>query len=93
MANRCWQTSDRPAEEVIEVCASTRNDYLRKCGFSPSQWFLGRNPRHVGSLADVDEQKNFAEQSQICSDPQFSEKVVLRKQAAKAFVEEHSKDI
>ena len=35
MAQRCWRTSSRPAEEVIEACASVRNQQMRKNGFSP----------------------------------------------------------
>jgi hypothetical protein len=50
MARRVWKTSPRPPEEVIEACASIRNDQLRKAGYSPSQWFLGREPRQAGAL-------------------------------------------
>ena len=93
MANRCWPGTDRPPEEVIEMCATTRNEQLRKHGFSPAQWFLGRDSRHVGMLADLDEQRNFAAQSQILSDPSFASKIRLREEAAKAFHEEHAKDV
>ena len=68
MANRCWPSTDRSPEEVIEVCATTRNEQLRKHGFSPAQWFLGRDSRHTGMLADLDEQRNFPAQSQILAE-------------------------
>lgn len=93
MARRVFKTSDRSPSEVIEICCSVRNDQLRKCGFSPSQWFLGREPRHAGSLADMDQQVNPAVQSQVLGDPNFANSVLLREEAAKAFLEEHSKDI
>jgi hypothetical protein len=41
MAQRCWRTSSRPAEEVIEACASVRNQQMRKNGFSPCTMVLG----------------------------------------------------
>ena len=93
MARRIYKTSDRSPSEVIEICCSVRNDQLRKCGFSPSQWFLGREPRHAGSLVDMDQQVNPAVQSQVLGDPNFASSVLLREEAAKAFLEEHSKDI
>ena len=64
MAQRVWRTTQgRSPEEVIEMCGSVRNHYLRKCGFSPSQWFLDRDPRHAVSLADIGEQNNPETQS------------------------------
>ena len=93
MACRVWQDSNRPPEEVIEVCSSVRNDQLRRCGFSPSQWFLGRDPRHAGMLDDIDQQRNFAAQSQFFQDPSFAAQVLLRETAKKAFQEEHAKDV
>lgn len=93
MAVRTWRTTTRDPKETIEMCATVRNDYLRKCGFSPSQWFLGREPRHAASLADVDEQQNIASQSQVLADPEFASKVQLREEASKAFMEEHAKEV
>eukprot|EP00435_Cladocopium_sp_Y103_P065222 s43_g27.t1 len=93
MAQKVWRTTHgRSPEEVIEMCGSVRNDYLRKCGFSPSQWFLGREPRHAASLADVDEQHNPVTQSQVLADPKFASLVMLREQACQAFLEEHAKE-
>ena len=93
MAQRVWRTTHgRSPEEVIEMCGSVRNDYLRKCGFSPSQWFLGRDPRHAASLADIDEQSNPVTQSQVLADPKFAARVMLREQARQAFLEEHAKE-
>ena len=93
MAQHVWRSGvDASPEEVIETCAGIRNEQLRKHGFSPVQWFLGREPRHTGSLADVEEQLNPATQSQILDDPTFAAKVRLRDQAAKAFLDEHAKD-
>ena len=43
-------------------------------------------------LDDVDEQRNFPVQSQVLAEPEFKSKVLLREAAAKAFLEEHSKD-
>ena len=42
MAMRIWRTTTRSPKETIEMCVTVRNDYLRKCGFSPSQWFCGK---------------------------------------------------
>ena len=92
MCQRMWQTTERPPEELVEMCASVRNDHLRKCGYSPSQWFLGKEPRHAGMLTDMKEQENIVTQSQFFSDPQFASIVLLREEAAKAFYEEHAKD-
>ena len=58
MAQRCWQATSRPAEEVIEICASIRNEHLRRNGFSPSQWFLEVNPRHAGMLDQIEDLEN-----------------------------------
>ena len=93
MAQRVWRTTSRPVKEVIETCATTRNEQLRRCGFSPSQWFLGKDSRQVGMLRDLDEQNNIATASQVIESPDFYEKVRLREQAAIAFHEEHAKDI
>ena len=93
MARRAWRSSDRPVEEVIEVCSSIRNQFLRKAGFSPSQWFLGHDPKSAGWLIDVDEQNNAAVQSQILTDPSFHAKIRLREEVAQAFHEAHAKDI
>ena len=43
MAQKCWRSSNRPPEEVIEACCAIRNQQMRKCGFSPAQWFLGQD--------------------------------------------------
>eukprot|EP00435_Cladocopium_sp_Y103_P013473 s905_g3.t1 len=93
MARRAWKTSPRPPEEVIEACASIRNDQLRKAGHSPSQWFLGREPRQAGALENIEEQYNPVSQSHVLSDPSFAARMALREQAAKAFIEEHSRDV
>ena len=90
---RVWRTTTRSPKETIEMCATVRNDYLKKCGFSPSQWFLGREPRHAASLADVDEQQNIASQSQVLADPEFAAIVHLREEAGKAFMEEHAREV
>ena len=34
---------------------SEKNEYLRRGGFSPSQWVLGRAPRGVGHMLDDEE--------------------------------------
>ena len=93
MARRVWRTTSRPPEETIESCCTARNEQLRKCGFSPSQWFLGRESRHAGLLSDLGEQQNLASQSQVLADATFAAKVHLREQAALAFHEEHAKSI
>ena len=93
MAQKVWKTTRRPAREVIETCSSVRNEQLRRCGFSPAQWFLGQDSRHVGMLMDLDEQQNIAVASQIIEDPDFYAKVRLREAACEAFHKEHAKDI
>ena len=92
MAQRVWQDTDRPAAEVIEACASIRNQQLRKHGFSPCQWFLGQDSKHADMLNDVEEQRDFPMQSQILAEPRFQARVQLRENAARAFLEEHAKD-
>lgn len=92
MAQRVWQTTSRPAEEVIETCASVRNQQLRKHGYSPSQWFLGHDSKHPAMMSDVEEQVNYPVQSQVLSSPSFHAKVLLREEACRAFVEEHARD-
>ncbi len=93
MAQRVWQSSDRPAKEVIETCASVRNQQLRKHGYSPCQWFLGHDTKHPAMLHDVEEQRNFPVQSQVLANPDFLASVKLREEAARAFIEEHSRDV
>ena len=92
MAQKCWRSTSRPPEEVIEACSARRNQQLRKNGFSPNQWFLGHDVRIAGWLGDVDEQHNYPVQSQVLSDPEFADRIRLREEAAKAFIEEHAKD-
>ena len=93
MAQRVWRTTQgRSPEEVIEMRGSIRNGYLRKCGFSPSQWFLGRDSGHAASLADLDEQNNPVTQSQVMADPKYAAQVMLREQACQAFLEEHAQE-
>ena len=66
LAQRVWRACpDASPEEVIESCCTVRNEQLRKHGFSPAQWFLGRDSRHAGALSDVMEQQNPVSQSQI----------------------------
>eukprot|EP00435_Cladocopium_sp_Y103_P055859 s19_g18.t1 len=93
MAQKCWRSSNRPPEEVIEACCAIRNQQMRKCGFSPAQWFLGQDIKMAGWLGDVDQQRNLPVQSQILSDPVFADRIRLREEAAKAFIEEHAKDV
>lgn len=92
MAQKVWRTTSRPAKEVIETCATTRNEQLRRCGFSPSQWFLGRDSRQAAMLRDLDQQNNVATASQALAHPDFYQQVRLREQAAIAFHEEHARD-
>ena len=74
------------------MCATTRNEMLRRCGFLPSQWFLGRESKHPGLLRDIGEQSNLASQSQVLTERDFAERVRVQEEAAKAFIEEHAKD-
>lgn len=92
MAQKVWRTTTRPAKEVIETCATTRNEQLRRCGFSPSQWFLGQDSRQAAMLRDIDQQNNVATASQALAHPDFYAQVKLREQAAIAFHEEHARD-
>ncbi|CAE7223028.1 RE1 [Symbiodinium sp. CCMP2592] len=90
MAKRVWRTTSRPAHEVIETCATTCNEHLRKHGFSSAQWFLGREPRVPASLADVTERDNLATQDAVLSEPDFHAKMHCRQLAAHAFIEAHA---
>lgn len=91
MAQKCWRSTSRPPDEVIEACSAMRNQQLRKNGFSPNKWFLGHDVKLAGWLGDVDEQHNYPVQSQVLSDPTFADRIRLREEAAKAFIEEHAK--
>ena len=93
MAQRAWRTSDRPAAEVIEMCAAVRNEHLRKHGFSSAQWFLGREPRVPGSLADLTERDNLATQDAVLTEPDFAQKMHCRQLAAHAFQEAHAHEV
>jgi hypothetical protein len=93
MAQRVWRACpDASPEEVIESCCTVRNEQLRKHGFSPAKWFLGRESRHAGALSDVMEQNNPVSQSQVLDDPSFAARIRMRDEASKAFIEEHAKD-
>ncbi|CAE7606331.1 RE2 [Symbiodinium sp. CCMP2592] len=80
MAQRVWRTTERPAEEVIESCCSVRNEQLKRHGFSSAQWFLGREPRVPGSLADISEQRNPAVQDAVHAETDFAQKMQVRHQ-------------
>ena len=90
MAKRVWRTTSRPAKEVIETCASVRNQHLRRHGFSSAQWFLGREPRVPASLSDLTERDNIATQDAVLSEPDFHAKMQCRQLAAHAFIEAHA---
>ena len=90
MAQRVWRTADRPSHEIIESCASVRNEQLKRHGFSSAQWFLGREPRVPGSLADISEQNNIAVQDAARSEQDFAQKMQVRLSAAEAFMEAHA---
>ena len=90
MAKRVWHTTSRPAKEVIETCASVRNEHLRRHGFSSAQWFLGREPRVPASLSDLTERDNIATQDAVLSEPDFHAKMQCRQLAAHAFIEAHA---
>ena len=80
----------RPVKEVIETCASVRNEHLRRHGSSSAQWFLGREPRVPGALADVTEQANLAVQDAVLSQQDFAQQMHCMQQAAHAFIEAHA---
>ena len=93
MAQRIYKTSDRPATEIIEGCSAVRNEQLKRHGFSSAQWFLGREPRVPGSLADFAEQRNPAAQDAVLGEQDFGRKMQLRQQAAEAFLEAHAQHL
>ncbi|CAE7296093.1 RE1, partial [Symbiodinium sp. CCMP2456] len=90
MAQRVWRTSERSPEEVIESCSGVRNEQLKRHGFSSAQWFLGREPRVPGSLADLSEQQNPAVQDAVHAETDFAKKMQIRQQAAEAFLQAHA---
>ncbi|CAE7232443.1 RE1 [Symbiodinium sp. CCMP2456] len=90
MAQRVWRTSERSPEEVIESCSGVRNEQLKRHGFSSAQWFLGREPRVPGSLADLSEQQNPAVQDAVHAETDFAQKMQIRQQAAEAFLQAHA---
>ena len=93
MAQRVWRTANRPATEVIEQCSSVRNEQLKRHGYSSAQWFLGREPRIPGTLADCTERDNPAVQDAVSSERDFSQKMHLRQLAAHAFIEAHARSV
>eukprot|EP00972_Heterocapsa_arctica_P041389 6104560-Heterocapsa_arctica.AAC.1 len=42
-------------KQAAAVAMQVKNDSLRRGGFSPSQWLLGKHPRRPGSRAEEDE--------------------------------------
>ena len=93
MAQRVWRTSERPATEVIEGRCSVRNEQLKRHGFSSFQWFLGREPRIPGSLADCTEQRNLAVQDSALAETDFAQKLQMRQRAAEAFIDAHAQTV
>eukprot|EP00972_Heterocapsa_arctica_P101246 14924055-Heterocapsa_arctica.AAC.1 len=41
-------------KQAAAVAMQVKNDSLRRGGFSPSQWVLGKHPRRPGPLAEED---------------------------------------
>ena len=74
-------------KQVAAVSQEVKNDTLRRGGFAPSQWVLGRYPRRPGSLAEEDEWGQLgvltAQQDPATA---FGLKASMRFTAQKAFV-------
>ncbi len=67
---------------------SVMNENIRKGGFSPAQWVLGKNPRDVGSIFDEDEHAHLGVVSErIDPESAFQRKIELRLACKKAFAE------
>ena len=74
-------------KQVAAVAQEVKNDTLRRGGFAPSQWVLGRYPRRPGSLAEEDEWGQLGVLT-AQQDPStaFGLKASMRFTAQKAFV-------
>ena len=77
-AQRVWRTTTRPHHEFIEMCATVRNEHVRKHGFLSAQRFLGREPRVPASLADFVERDNIAAQDAVLAEPDFHARTQCR---------------
>ena len=93
MAQQVCRTTPRPPEEVVECCASVRNEHLKKHGHSSAHWFLGREPRVPGSMADCNEQQNLAIHDLHETDRSFAHKMHNGQLAAHAFIEAHEQSV
>ena len=69
------------------VALETKNDMMRRDGFAPSQWVLGRFPRRPGGLTEESEWGQLGVLStQQDSSTAFTQRANLRLTAQKAFV-------
>ena len=74
-------------KQVAAVCMEVKNDTVRKGGFTPSQWVLGRYPRRPGSLLEEDELAQLGVlQSQMDGTTAFGRKAEMRFTAQKCMV-------
>ena len=79
---------DQVKEAMLE-CQTSKNEFIRVGGFSPSQWVLGRLPRGVGTLLDEEELGQLGVLSRrMDATTAFGRKAELRHSARKAFVKE-----
>jgi len=70
-----------------------KNEFLRRGGFSPSQWVLGTSPRGVGHLLDDDEIGHLGViQGELDGETAFSLRAKYRLTAREVYVEQDCSD-
>ena len=78
-------------KEEIKIAAAEsiaeKNEVIRRGGFSPAQWVLGRAPRSVGRLLDEEELGQLGTMEAIAEgDTEFARKAQIRLTARKEYV-------
>ena len=74
---------------AIAMTVAAKNEMLRRGGFSPAQWVLGRNPRSPGAQGDEDEFADLGTiQAQVDGTSAFGVSAAYRASARRAFVHE-----
>ena len=66
-------------KQVGAIAQEVKNDDMRKGGFAPSQWVIGRHPRRPGGLNEEDEWGQLGViSSQMDSNTSFGQKAAMR---------------
>ena len=88
LARRTVQHGQVTGEEEMRIMAmmvsAAKNTMRRRCGFSPAQWVLGKDPKLPADLVDGTEHEKAL--SLATHDPQLRRRYAIRTAAREAFV-------